>query len=133
MFNFKRFVKSFYFAGRGLSLILKSEQNFQLEVIGVVTILVLMFYYNLSWIKIILISFLLLLILVLEVVNSIFEEIADFLSKNHRFGDYLDLASARDIKDDRIKIRNAKDLAAAAVFLAGAASLFIAIAILLKI
>lgn len=131
MFNFKKLAKSFHYAGRGLFYALKNEQNFRLEVLSVIAIPVLMFYYNVSWIKIILVSFLLLLILILEIINTIFEEITDFLSRNHRLGDYSDLTSVSAIKDNKIK--NVKDLAAAAVFLAGIASLFIAIAIFLKI
>lgn len=64
-----------------------------------------MFYYNVSWIKIILVSFLLLLALVLEIINTIFEEMTDFLSKNHRLGDYSDLISVSAIKDNKIKKR----------------------------
>lgn len=131
MLKFKKLAKSFYFAGRGLYFILKSEQNFRLEVFGVIAVLVLMFYFNISWIKIILVSFLLLLLLILEIINTIFEEITDFLSRNHRLGDYSDPMSVNAIKDNKIK--NVKDLAAAAVFLAGIFSLFIAIVIFLKI
>ncbi|MBU3965514.1 diacylglycerol kinase [Patescibacteria group bacterium] len=131
MIDFEKFFKSFHHAGRGLFYALKNEQNFRLEVFGVIAILILMFYYNVSWIKIILVSFLLLLALVLEIINTIFEEMTDFLSKNHRLGDYSDLISVSAIKDNKIK--NVKDLAAAAVFLAGIFSLFIAIVIFLKI
>ncbi len=131
MFNFKKLAKSFHYAGRGLFYALKNEQNFRLEVFGVIAVLVLMFYYDISWIKIILISFLFLFLLILEIINTIFEEITDFLSRNHGLGDYSDLMSVSAIKDNRIK--NVKDMAASAVFLAGIASLFIAIAIFLKI
>lgn len=131
MLNFNKLAKSFYYAARGLAYIFKNEQNFRLEVFGVIAIPVLMFYYDISWIKIILVSFLLLLILILEIINTIFEEITDFLSRNHRLGDYSDLPSVSAIKDNKIK--NVKDLAAAAVFLAGIASLFMAIVIFLKI
>ncbi len=131
MLDFERFIKSFRYAGRGLIYALKAEQNFRLEVFGSIAILALMFYYDISWIKIVLASFLFLLILVLEIINTIFEEITDFLSKNHRLGDYSDLTAISTLKDNKIK--NAKDLAAGAVLLGGIVSLFLLLAILLKI
>lgn len=131
MIDFEKFFKSFCYAGRGLLYVLKNEQNFRLEILGSVAILILMLYYEISWIKIVLAGFLFLLILVLEIINTIFEEITDFLTQNHRFGDHSDLTSTSAIKDNKIK--NAKDLAAGAVFFAGIVSLLLLLAILFKI
>jgi len=131
MLNFKKFFKSFHYAGRGLLYVLKNEQNFRFEIFGSVAILVLMFYYEISWTKVVLASFLFLLILVVEIINTIFEEIADFLTQNHRFGDYSDMTAISSIRDN--KIRNAKDLAAGGVLLVGMVSFLLLLAILFKI
>jgi len=131
MFDFKKLIKSFYYAGRGLFYIFKKEQNFRLEIFGSIAILVSMFYYEASWIKIILAGFLFLLILVLEIINTVFEEITDFLAQNHRLGDCSDITMTGAVRD--IKIRNAKDLAAGGVLLVGTVSLLLLLAILFKI
>lgn len=131
MLDLKKFIKSFYYAGRGLFYVFKNEQNFRLEIFGTVAILILMFYYEISWIKIVLAGFLFLLILVLEIINTVFEEITDFLAQNHRFGDHSDLTMTSAIRDN--KIRNAKDLAAGGVLIVGTVSLLLLLAILFKI
>ena len=56
---------------------------------------------------------------------------SDFISRNHRIGDYSDLTSISVIKDNKIK--NAKDLAAGAVLLVGIVSFLLLFAIYLKI
>lgn len=109
----------------------RNEQNFRLEIFFSIAIIALMFYYNIGWIKIILASFIFLVIMALEVINTVFEEITDFLVKNHRIGDYSDLTLTATIKDNKIK--NAKDLAASAVLLFGIGSLLLLFAILFKI
>ena len=131
LFDFHRLMKSFRYAWQGLVYIFETEQNFRLELIGSVAITLLMFYYNISWIKIILVGFLLLFILSLEIINTIFEEVTDFLH------DTRCLAASGQLKECEIKhneiIKHVKDLAAAVVLLAGFFSAVLAIAIFLKV
>lgn len=131
MIDIKRFIKSFYYAGRGLAFVFKAEQNFRFEIFGSIAIVALMFYYDTSWMKIVLASFLFLMILVLEIINTIFEEMTDFLSRNHRVGDHSDLTMTATLRDN--KIRNAKDMAAGMVLLVGVVSFFLLLAIFMKV
>lgn len=131
MLDPKRLAKSFYYAGRGLAYILKTEQNFRLQFFGAIFVIFWMFYYDFIWIKIVFISFLFLLILSLEIINTIFEEITDFLAVERRKNP-LKGADNPDFAENNL-IGHVKNLSAALVLFACIISLFLAIAIFLKI
>lgn len=133
MLDLKKLIKSFQYAIEGLVFAVKNEQNFRLEILGTVAMILGMFYYDIGWIKIIFASILLFAILLLEILNTIFEELTDFLTDEPR--------AAHKALDSKEKSRNAyngriktiKDLAAGMVLLAGIFFGFLAIAIFLKI
>lgn len=133
MFDYKKLIKSFRYAGEGLIFIIKNEQNFRLEILGAIAILFGMYYFNFSWIKIILASLLLFTVLLLEILNTILEELTDFLTDEpcaaHKMLNSKE--KIHNIYNERIKI--IKDLAAGMVLFAGIFFVFLAIAIFWKI
>ncbi len=133
MYHLKKLMKSFQYAIEGLVFVIKNEQNFRLEILGSAAVLYGMFYFDMNWVKIILVSFILFGILIMEILNTIFEELTDFLTEEpcavHKM-----LKSKEKIYNpynDRIKI--IKDVAAGMVLFAGIFFVFAALAIFIKI
>lgn len=131
MFDQKKLVKSFYYAWNGLVYLLKTEQNFRIEVLGMFFVVFGMFYFDVSWTKITFVSFLFLLILSFEIINTVFEEIADFFIEERKKRLLKNTYDADAMQEELIW--HIKDLAAALVLFACMISLLIAIAIFLKI
>ncbi|MBU0731999.1 diacylglycerol kinase family protein [Patescibacteria group bacterium] len=79
MFSITRLFRSFKYAGRGFWYILKTEQNFKVFLAFSVIVIVLMIVLKLdAWEMIVLIG-LIMLLLVLELLNTIFEKVVDIL------------------------------------------------------
>ncbi|NCF75480.1 MAG: diacylglycerol kinase [Xanthomonadaceae bacterium] len=78
-FNFKRAVKSFIYAFRGLKSVWKSEQNFRFHSITAILVLSLALILHIKRIDFIIIILLIGLVLILELVNTIFEKLIDIL------------------------------------------------------
>ena len=79
MFSIARLLRSFKYAGRGVLYVIKTEQNFKLFLIMSVIVVILMFVFKLEiWEKIVIIG-LIMLLLVLELLNTIFEKMVDIL------------------------------------------------------
>lgn len=133
MFNLGKLAKSFRYAIEGLIFVIKNEQNFRLEIFGAAAILFEMVYFNISWIKIILVSFLLFAILLLEILNTIFEELTDFLTDEPRAARRMFNSKEKINNSYNERIKNIKDLAAGMVFLAGIFFAFLALAIFFKV
>lgn len=131
MLNSKKLIKSFYYAWKGLAYLFKTEQNFRIEVFGMFFVIFGMFYFGVSWTKITFVSFLFLLILSFEIINTVFEEITDFFVEERKRR-LLKNTYDSDIMQDEL-IGHIKDLAAALVLFACIISLLIGIAIFLKI
>lgn len=131
MLNSKKLIKSFYYAGKGLVYLFKTEQNFRIEVFGMFFVVFGMFWFGASWTKITFVSFLFLLILSFEIINTVFEEITDFFIEERKIK-LLKKTYDADMMQDEL-IGHIKDLAAALVLFACIISALIAIAILLKI
>jgi diacylglycerol kinase len=131
MFNSRKLVKSFYYAIKGLVYLFKTEQNFRIEVFGMLLVIIGMLYFDVSWMKITFVSFLFLLILSFEIINTVFEDITDFFIEERKKRLTKNTYDA-DIMQDEL-IGHIKDLAAALVLFACMISLLIAIAIFLKI
>ena len=77
--NFKKLFKSFRYASRGLKYALKNEQNFQLELLGGIFVIIIMFLFptrNLEKIALFIVIF---AVLVIELINTIFERVVDML------------------------------------------------------
>ena len=76
------FHKSFMNAFRGIWFILKSERNFQLELLAAIFNIFIIFYLNLSKIDAILILIVCFGVLVAEIFNTAVEKICDFIQPN---------------------------------------------------
>lgn len=79
MLYIKKFYRSISYAVRGLSYALRQEQNFRIQVIMAVIVIALMFYFRLQAWENIVISLMIIIVLVLELINTIFEKIVDIL------------------------------------------------------
>jgi diacylglycerol kinase len=79
MDNFKKLFKSFKYAFRGLKYVLRNEQNFQLEILGGVFVVVLMYLFPTSGLEKIALFIVIFAVLVIELINTIFERVVDML------------------------------------------------------
>jgi len=79
MDNFKKLFRSFECALRGLKYVLKNEQNFQLEILIGIFVVILMFIFDIrDWQKVAL--FLVIFsVLAVELINTILERVVDIL------------------------------------------------------
>lgn len=79
MDNFRKIFKSFRHAFRGLKYVLKNEQNFQIEILIGVFVVVLMFILDIrDWQKVALLL-VIFSVLVIELINTILERVVDIL------------------------------------------------------
>jgi diacylglycerol kinase len=79
MDNFKKLFKSFRYAFRGLKYVLRNEQNFQLEILGGVFVVVLMYLFPTRSLEKIALFIVIFAVLVIELINTIFERVVDML------------------------------------------------------
>ncbi|MFA6285431.1 MAG: diacylglycerol kinase family protein [Parcubacteria group bacterium] len=79
MDNFKRLFKSFRYAWRGLKYVLRNEQNFQLEILGGVFVIILMYLFPTRSLEKIALFIVIFAVLVIELINTIFERVVDML------------------------------------------------------
>jgi len=79
MDNFKKLFKSFRYAGRGLKYVTKNEQNFQLEILGGIFIIILMYLFPTRSLEKIALFIVIFAVLVIELINTIFERVVDML------------------------------------------------------
>ncbi len=78
VFSFKKLARSFSHAIMGFKCVFR-EQNFKVQVLFAITVFILMFLFDLrTWETVVLIM-MITLVLVLEIINSIFERIMDIL------------------------------------------------------
>ena len=112
MFQLRRIFKSFKYAFKGLIIIAREEQSFRIQLLGALVVFFLMFYFPLrNWEKVALIL-VVAFVLVLELINSIFERFVDMLKPRLHF-----------------YVETIKDVMAATVFLASLAALIIGLII----
>jgi diacylglycerol kinase len=112
MFSFRRLFRSFKYALKGFLIVFREEQSFQIQLIVAVAVLGLIFYFNLRVWEIALLLLLIMTVLVLELINSIFERLVDVLKP--RLSNY---------------VREIKDIMAATVLLASIVSTVIGVII----
>lgn len=96
MFSLKRLIKSFGDALRGVREVFKSEQNFRLQVLIAIFVILALIYFPLrSWERIILVL-LIMAVLAMELLNSAFERLSDLLKPrlNHYIGAVKDIMAA---------------------------------------
>lgn len=114
MLNFYKLFKSFKYAWHGLKLVFKEEQNFRIQVVVAVICVILMSVLSMrNWERIVLIL-VIAFVLVLELINSIFERLVDILKPRVH-----------------IYVETIKDVMAAAVLIASVAAIIIGFKIFL--
>lgn len=112
MFHFRKMMRSFRYALKGLDLIFREEQSFRVQIAAAVAVVVVMFVLPVrNWEKVALIL-VISWVLVLELINSILERLVDILSPRVHLG-----------------VEAIKDIMAAAVFIASLTALIIGLLI----
>lgn len=109
MFSFKRLLDSFRYAARGLRSVWRNEQNFRLQSYSAVVVIVAMILFRITIAEAIILTMMIVFVLVLEVVNTIFEKFVDILKP--RLHMYVEVI---------------KDMMAAAVLLAAVGAVIVA-------
>lgn len=79
MVSLKRLILSFSAAFRGISIIIKEEQSFRIQIIVTIIAVALMTYFHLARGEVVILALLIILVLVLELLNSVFERIIDVI------------------------------------------------------
>lgn len=92
MFDLKKFAKSLSYAAKGITVVAKEEQSFRIQLFATAVVVGLMFGLGLRVSEKALLTLAIVFVLVLELVNSIFERMVDILKP--RIHHYVE-----DIKD----------------------------------
>lgn len=77
--NFKKLVRSFKFAFSGIVTILKEEHVFKVMFLIAILVIIAMFYFHLPLTQKVLLFTIIILVLVLELINSVVEKVLDFV------------------------------------------------------
>ncbi|MFH1207062.1 MAG: diacylglycerol kinase [Patescibacteria group bacterium] len=75
-----KFVKSFRYAGRGFWYAIKNEQSIRFHLLASLLVIILMVYFEVTLWQAIILLMIMMFVLVLELLNTIFEKVADILS-----------------------------------------------------
>ena len=110
--SLKRLIKSFKHAFKGLFHVLKTEQNFRIQLIAALAVIILSIYFRVKPWEAVALILVILMVLVLELLNSIFERLVDILKPRVHY-----------------YIRVIKDIMAATVLLASLAAIVIGLII----
>ena len=79
MINFCRLLKSFGYALRGISYAFKEEQNFRIQIVLTIIVLILAVYFRIRIIEAAVLTLAISGVLILELMNTIFERLTDVL------------------------------------------------------
>ena len=114
MIKIKRLIKSFKYAFAGLNKVFWEEQNFRLDFILALGVILLAVILKIAIWEFIILVLVIALVLILEIINSIFERLLDLLKPRiHQY------------------VKDIKDMTAAAVFIAALAAVIIGLLIFL--
>ncbi len=112
MFELARLQRSFRYAFRGLSYIWKTEQNFRIQIVIACGVILASVLFQIELREAIILGMLIIMVLVLEMINTIFEKMVDILKpRMHTY------------------VKVIKDMMAAVVFIASLGSSIIALII----
>jgi undecaprenol kinase len=114
MVRIRRLIKSFTYALKGLKRTFIEEQNFQIQTIAAIFVVILGLYFRISRTEWCFIIFTIGTVMLMELANSAVERVADILKP--RIHDY---------------VKEIKDIMAAAVFLASMSAVIIGLIIFL--
>lgn len=109
MVSFKQLQRSFRYGGAGLKFVWQNEQNFRIQVGMATAVILVMIFFRVTLGEAIVLMMLIIFVLVLEVLNTIFEKFVDILKP--RLHAYVGVI---------------KDMMAAAVLLASVGSAIVA-------
>lgn len=79
------FFESFICAFRGIIYIFKKERNFRFHIVFSLIVLLCSIFLNLSYVELSIIFIMIAVVLSLEIINTIIENIMDFLCKEYNF------------------------------------------------
>ena len=79
MFSIKRLIRSFHYAGKGLVRVFREEQSFRVQVVAAFFVLVLAVVFKVKTWEAIALLLVIMMVLVLELINSVFERVVDVL------------------------------------------------------
>ena len=111
-FSFTKRLNSFSHAYNGLKILLKEEHNSRIHFIAAIAVIAASFLFKINLYEWIAVIFSIGFVIVLEIINSAIENIADFISP-----------------EKHEKIKRIKDLSAAAVFISALTALVIGLII----
>ncbi len=95
-FSIKKRLKSFAFAFNGLGILLKEEHNSRIHLIASVIAITAAILFKLNTFEWIAITFSIGLVITVEIINTVIENVADFISpgKNEKIKKIKDLSAA---------------------------------------
>ena len=79
MSKLKKIIHSFESAWRGVATVFHSERNFRLQILAALVVVVAGFFFQLKIWEWLILIFLILLVLLLEMLNTVFERLVDML------------------------------------------------------
>lgn len=79
MFSLKRLIRSFHYAGKGLVRVFREEQSFRVQVAAAFVVLILSIIFNVKVWEAVALLLVIMMVLVLELINSVFERVVDVL------------------------------------------------------
>ncbi len=80
MFQYSRLYQSFHYALRGLLLVWREEQNFRVQSLSACVAVLLAWYFHITRTETFFLVLVSMIVLVLELLNTIFERFTDFFS-----------------------------------------------------
>ena len=113
MFKPNKLARSFFYASRGIWKVAREEQNFRIELLAAAAVVVMLAVFDFSAAERAILALAIVLVLVLELLNSIFERMVDLLKPRlHHY------------------VEDVKDIMAGTVFTAAVGSAVIAVLII---
>ena len=113
-FSIQKRIRSFGYAFNGLKILIQEEHNSRIHLLAAITVVASGFYFDLSRIEWVFVTFAIGLVFAFEIINSAIEGVADFISpEKHQ------------------AIKKIKDLSAAAVLVSAITAFIIGIIVFL--
>lgn len=85
MIDLNKLVKSFRYALKGFWYVFKNEQNIRIHVFIAIVVVILMIYFQVALWQAIMLFMVITIVIVLELINTIFEKIVDILKPRIHF------------------------------------------------
>ena len=79
MFSIKRLIRSFRYAARGVAHVFREEQSFRVQIVVGLLVLIMALYFNVKVWEGVALMLVVIIVLVLELINSVFERVIDIL------------------------------------------------------